>query len=621
MKLPMTSVVRRTPFRLLTPVALFGLTVVIVAGCGHEPAISARDLAAPRAVKVGGAAISSKPSPAAVKPPVPVSAAPKGRSSIRFREVERSAGIAFTHVSGNSPDKHYPTANGSGVAMFDYDGDGRLDLYFATTRNFPLDAPTTSLGNKLYQNRGDGTFDDVTDRAGVGFRGFCHGVAVGDVDNNGYPDLYLTNYGPNVLYLNNGDGTFRIARDFGAECRSWSTAAAFLDYDGDGWLDLYVSCYGHWAFDEPHTFCGNEAEGVRIYCSPITIPPAPHFLFRNRGNGTFEDVTERAGVLRRDGRGMGVVAADVNRDGRVDLYVANDMCPHFLFLNRGDGTFEDVTDTSGAALTESGHVQGGMGVDVEDLDEDGYPELFVTNFDGEYNTIHRTTDGRNFEDVSARSGIVRDSMPDVGWGCALADLDNDGWPDMITVNGHIYDNLADVGRDGEYAQLPKIWRNRGRGRFKLVADPGPFFDVGHVARGAAFGDLDNDGDIDVVINRMDSRPAVVLNESQFAHWIRLELIGTRSNRSAIGAAVVVHAGNRVLHRQVKGGGSYASANDPRLLVGLGGAERVNRVEIRWPSGRSTTLTDPALGRTHRIIEPDGLVGSNGPSATNGGRPQ
>jgi hypothetical protein len=615
----MTSVVRRTPFRPLTAAFFLGLPVILAAGCGYEPAISARDVAAARATKVAGAPISPEPSRAASKRPAPGSAAEDGHSTIRFREVERSAGITFTHVSGNSPDKHYPTANGSGVAMFDYDGDGRLDLYFATTRNLPLHAPTTSQGNKLYRNQGDGSFEDVTDRAGVGFRGFCHGVAVGDVDNNGYPDLYLTNYGPNVLYLNNGNGTFRTARDFGAECRSWSTAAAFLDYDGDGWLDLYVSSYGHWVFDEPHPFCGNEAQGVRIYCSPITIPPAPHFLFRNRGDGTFEDVTQRAGVLRRDGRGMGVVAADVNRDGRVDLYVANDMCPHFLFLNRGDGTFEDVTDTSGAALTESGHVQGGMGVDVEDLDGDGYPELFVTNFDGEYNTIHRTTDGRIFEDVSARSGIVPDSLADVGWGCALLDLDNDGWPDMITVNGHIYDNLAQVGRDGEYAQRPKIWRNRGRGRFKLVADAGPFFDVGHAARGAAFGDLDNDGDIDVVINRMDSRPAVLLNESQPAHWIRLELVGSRSNRSAIGASVAVHAGDRVLHRQVKGGGSYASANDPRLLVGLGGADRVDRVEIRWPSGRSTTLTNLALARTHRVVEPDGLVGSDAPSATDGRR--
>ena len=249
---------------------------------------------------------------------------------------------------------------------------------------------------------------------------------------------------------------------------------------------------------------------------------------------------------------MGVVAADVNRDGRVDLYVANDMCPHFLFLNRGDGTFEDVTDSSGAAVTESGQYQGGMGVDVEDLDGDGFPELFVTNFDGEYNTIHRTTDGRNFEDVSAATGIVRDSMPDVGWGCALADLDNDGWPDMLTVNGHVYDNLALLGRDGDFAQRPKVWRNRGRAGSAWSRTPGRSSSRSR-RDGAAFGDLDNDGDIDVVINRIGGLPAVLLNESQPAHWIRLELSGTRSNRSAIGTAVAVHAGGRVLHRQVKGG--------------------------------------------------------------------
>jgi hypothetical protein len=534
--------------------------------------------------------------------------------------VSASSGISFTHTSGTSAEKLYPTGNGSGVAMLDYDGDGRLDLYFATTRNLPLDARTTSQGNKLYRGRGDGTFEDVTERAGVGFRGFCHGVVAGDVDNNGFPDLYLANYGSNVLYLNNGDGTFRAARNFGAECGSWSIAAAFLDYDADGWLDLYVSCYGHWRFDEPHPFCGDESRTVRIFCPPSMIRPARHFLFRNRGDGTFEDVTGRAGVLRQDGRGMGVVAADVNRDGRTDIYVANDMCPHFLFLNRGNGTFEDVTESSGAAVTESGHYQGGMGVDAEDTDGDGYPELFVTNFDGEYNTIHRTTDGRIFDDVSAAAGIVRDSIPDVGWGCALADFDNDGWPDMLTVNGHVDDNLAQLGRDGDYAQRPKVWRNRGGCRFRLVADPGTYFTAGHAARGAAFGDLDNDGDLDVVVSHMDGRPAVILNESQPAHWIRLDLAGVRSNRSAIGTAVVVHVGGRVLYRQVKGGGSFASSNDPRILIGVGDAMRIERVEIRWPRGGRTTLADPVLDRTYRVIEPaevrpDVVI----PRASGGGR--
>jgi hypothetical protein len=532
-------------------------------------------------------------------------AAPRAEpSTLRFRDISATSGIGFTHVSGNSPEKYFPTANGSGVALLDYDGDGRLDLYFATTRNFPFDAPTTSEGNRLYRNRGDGTFEDVTERAKVGFRGFCHGVVAGDLDNDGHPDLYLTNFGPNVLYLNNGDGTFRAAVGFGAECASWSTAAAPLDFDRDGRLDLYVTCYGQWTFEGEHPFCGDEATGIRTHCSQKSILPARHFLFRNRGDGTFEDVTERAGVLRRDGRGMGVVAADINRDGWTDLYVANDQCPHFLFLNKGNGTFDDVTESSGAAYTESGHYQAGMGVDIEDVTGDRFPELFVTNFQAEYNTLHQTLDGRIFQDVSAWAGIVKDSLPYVGWGCAMADFDNDGWPDMLVVNGHVDDNLETIGRTGPYAQPAKVWRNQGGGRFRLVADPGPFFIAGQVARGAAFGDIDNDGDIDVVVNRMDQHPAVLLNESDQGRWLRLELVGTRSNRSAIGAVVEVHAGGRVLSRQVKGGGSYASSNDPRLLIGVGAAERVEKVDIVWPSGRRSSLTRPALGRDHWVREPE-----------------
>jgi hypothetical protein len=605
-------------FRQFVPVVL-SVALTVLTGCGDSSDRSGQNQAALSITASKDVRIAGNLAPADHKRSEPASGG-TDRSPIRFREVTDSTGIDFTHVSGNSPEKHYPTGNGSGVAMLDYDGDGRLDLYFATTRGFPLHAPSPSKGNKLYRGRGDGTYEDVTERAGVGYRGFCHGVAVGDVDNNGFPDLYLCNYGPNVLYLNQGNGTFRVSTNCGAECHSWSTAAAFLDYDGDGWLDLYVSCYGHWVYDEPHEFCGDEAKTVRIFCPPSMIPPERHFLFRNRGDGTFEDTTARAGVLRRDGRGMGVVAGDFNMDGRIDIYVANDMCPHFLFINKGNGTFDDVTNSSGAAVTESGHYQGGMGVDAEDLDGDGFPELFVTNFDGEYNTIHQTTDGRNFEDITAAAGIVRDSIPEVGWGCSLADFDNDGWPDMMVVNGHVDDNLAKLGRDGEYAQRAMVWRNRGRCRFRLVHDPGPFFAVGHAARGAAFGDLDNDGDVDVVINRMDSRPAILLNESDPGRWFRLELVGTGSNRSAIGTAVKVYVAGRILFRQIKGGGSYASANDTRLLVGVGQAERVNRVEIRWPSGRQSTLTDPGLGKSHRLVEPDATPGIIG-ARNQGARPK
>ena len=548
---------------------------------------------------------TSSPRPRAPRIAEPARRCPEA-SPIRFREVTQGSGIDFVHVSGNSPEKNYPTANGSGVALLDYDGDGRLDVYFATTRNFPLDAPTTSRGNKLYRNRGDSTFEDVTERAGVGYRGFCHGVAAGDVDNDGDTDLFLANFGPNLLYLNDGRGTFREAGDcFRGGGPAWSSGAAFLDYDGDGRLDLYVSCYGQWSIDGVHPFCGDEAKGIRRYCSPTQMTPARHYLYRNRGDGTFEDVTAPAGILRRDGRGLGVVAADINLDGLIDIYVCNDMCEKFLFLNRGDGTFEDLTEVSGAAVSESGSRQASMGVDAEDVTGDGLPELFATNFENDYNTLYRNLDGRSFQDVSASAGIVKDSLPYVGWGCALADLDNDGLPDMFVVNGHVDDNLAQLGQPIPQAEPAQVWRNADGGRFQLVRDAGPFFAARHVARGAAFGDLDNDGDIDVVIGRMDDRPAVLLNESETGHWLGLGLVGTRSNRSAIGATVVVRAEGRVLYRQVKGGGSYLSANDPRILVGLGSADRVEEVEVRWPSGARSKLAGLAIGRYHRIVEPEG----------------
>jgi hypothetical protein len=533
---------------------------------------------------------------------------------IRFRDVTDRSGITFVHCSGNSPEKEFPTCLGSGVALLDYDRDGWLDIYFATTRNLPFDAPDRSPGNRLYRNRHDGTFEDVTRRAGVGFRGFCHGVTVGDVDNDGWPDLFLANWGPNVLYRNNGDGTFRdvsAASGLAGPASGWSCGAAFLDYDNDGRLDLYVSHYGHWSLDAPRPFCGDKARNLRTICTPTVIEPARHVLYRNRGDGTFEDVTVRAGVARRDGRGMGVIAADLDCDGRIDLYVANDKCPNFLFRNRGDGTFEDVTETSGAAGNEAGEYQGSMGVDAQDLDGDGLPEMIVTNFRGDGAALYRNFGGGNFLEAGGPTGLLRDTKPYVGWGVALEDFDNDGRPDVFLVNGHVDDNLELFEQDIPQAEPAQVWWNRGTSGTRIalasVANPGPFFAVPHVARGAAFGDLDNDGDLDVVISRLDKLPAVLLNESPPRSWIRLELVGRRSNRSAIGAAVEVHAGGRVFHSQVKGGGSYLSANDPRVLIGLGDAERVESVEVRWPSGARSTLAGPSPRRTHALHEPDAAV--------------
>ena len=547
------------------------------------------------------------PLPATVAPPVPPVAAPPQAAepaTIRFRDATAGSGIDFVHASGNDPKKHFPTSLGSGVALLDYDGDGRLDIYFCTTRSLPLDAPDPSRGNRLYRNLGGLKFQDVTDSAGVGHNGFCHGAAVGDADNDGRPDLYLPTLGRNVLYRNRGDGTFAdITAGSGVESPGWSSGAAFLDYDGDGVLDLYVSRYAEYDPSAEQPFCGDRQKNVRIICSPFSLTPARHSLYKGRGDGTFVETTVAAGLTRRDGRGLGVVAADVDGDGRTDIYVANDGCPKFLYRNKGDGTFEDISESSGADRNAAGEVQGSMGVDIQDLDGDGRPELFVTNFRGQYNTLYRNLDGRTFQDASAEAGVVRDSLAYVGWGCGLADLDNDGRPDLLVVNGEVDDNLRELGQEATYEQPAFVWWQRPDGKFIRVADPGPYFRVPHPARGAAFGDLDDDGDLDVVVSHMQQAPALLVNESKSGHWLRVVCKPSKTNRSAIGAAVEVVAGGRSFHRQVKGGDSYLSANDPRPLIGLGPIDRVDRVVVRWPGGKTSTVEGPPVDRTVELVEP------------------
>ena len=498
----------------------------------------------------------------------------KDSSPFRFDDVRAASGVGFVHFSGMDRRKLYPTAFGSGVAMFDFDGDGRTDLYFATCTELPLG--TTRHGpNRLYKNLGDGTFRDVTESSGLGFRGFCHGIIVGDIDNDGDPDVFLCNYGPNALYLNDGAGTFRdISHAAGIDRPNWSSGGAMLDYDNDGDLDIYVANYGDWIYPRDAHRCGNDA--IPLFCSPWEIRTTKHMLYRNNGDGTFTDVTDEAGVGRADGHGFGVVAADFNGDGQVDLYVANDLNPNFLFLNRGDGTFEDVTENSGAAFDERGVAQSSMGVDAEDCDGDGRPELIVTNFQNEYTTYYQNLTGsaRNampfgrgvapvlFRDSSSAAGLVEDSKPWVGWGCALADFDNDGWPDLFVANGHIDDNRKDLAPTLSYPEPPLLYRNvpaggasgAGTRRFELsTLDVGPYIATRHVARGAAFGDLDDDGDIDIVVNHMDSAPAILRNTTPSNNrWIRLILVGTRSNRDAIGARVEVGVGGRTITRAAKG---------------------------------------------------------------------
>jgi enediyne biosynthesis protein E4 len=546
-------------------------------------------------------------------------------SPFRFAEIARESGIDFVHFSGMTEEKHFPTANGSGVAVFDYDNDGLLDIYFASATLLPLGTAVKGP-NRLFKNLGGNHFKDVTEASGLGFKGFCHGIIAGDIDNDGDQDVFLCNYGSNALYINNGNGTFKdISKEAGIAAPNWSSGGAMIDYDNDGYLDIYVTNYGRWNYPEDHRRVGDIEKKIYLYSSPRTIKTVRHLFYHNNGNHTFTDVldkviTESEEVEdpatktkkkvwrpkpRDDGHGFGVVTADVNNDGLIDIFVANDMNPNFLFLNRGNGTFEDVSETSGAAYNLNGMAQSGMGVDAEDVNGDGLPELFVTNFTNEYSTLYQNHGNGNFMDSTPFFGLASDSMPWVKWGCALSDFDNDGWPDCFFVNGHVDNNRRQLGQPVDYEEHPLLFRNVQGKRFRLATrDAGPYFDTKHVGRGAAFGDIDNDGDIDIVVNHKDGAPALLRNDTKSGnHWIRFALQGTKSNRDAIGAKIEVTAGGRTIYRQRKGGYSMQGTNDPRVTVGIGTAPEVSKAVIRWPSGIVQTLENLKVDQEHKVIEP------------------
>jgi tetratricopeptide (TPR) repeat protein len=573
----------------------------------------------------------------------PAHPAPGPSATIAFRDDAESARLVFTYHNGETPQHQIPETIGGGVAVLDYDGDGRLDVYLVQGGAFPPDdqaepgrhpdrAASVSdrsrpgspplpdgrgsaengrvsdravTGDRLFRNRGDGTFEDATDASGIAriARGYGFGATVGDYDNDGRPDLFVTRFGSYGLYHNRGDGTFEDATDRAGlgDARGWPTSAAFADLDGDGDLDLYVCHYLAWDARNP-TLCRDPRAGDRyVSCLPLGFPAEPDRLFRNDG-GRFVDVTAEAGIVDRDGRGLGVVAADLDDDGRIDLFVANDMTANLFFHNRGDLKFEEIGHTAGVASNADGGYQAGMGVACGDLDGDGRPDLAVTNFFGESTTFYRNLGGAMFADATAAVGLKAPSRFLLGFGAVFLDVDNDGRLDLATANGHIHDLRPNI----PYAMPAQLLLGGPDGRLTdVTARAGEPWSVPRIGRGLAVADFDNDGRLDLLLVAQNSPLAFFHNQTRHAgHFLTLRLEGTTSNRDAVGAKVTVTAGGRRRTAWRIGGGSYASASDPRLYFGLGPAQSVDDLDIRWPSGRVQHFAKLAADHAYHVREGD-----------------
>ena len=543
-----------------------------------------------------------------------------------FTERAAAVGLDFVHFNGMSGEFYFEEMVGSGVALFDYDNDGDLDIYLVQgamlgegkTLADALIPPRMPLPltDRLYRNdlvvRADGSrtlrFTDVTAESGLGVREYGMGAATGDFDNDGWVDLYLTRRGPDQLFRNNGDGTFAdVSARAGTRQPRWSISASFVDFDRDGWLDLYVANY---VDHDPDRECTTDL-GAREYCGPQGFMPVPDRLYRNRGDGTFADVTAEAQVAREYGPAMGVVAADLDADGWPDLYVANDMQENQLWINRQDGTFRNDALLAGVALNQAGAVEAGMGVDAGDIDNDGDDDLFLTHLDAQTNTLYVNDGGGLFEDRSTMSGLGATSVPSTGFGTLWFDFDNDGWLDILAVNGAVttVKELAEAGDPHPLHQPNQLFRNLGGGRFAdVTGEAGAALALSEVSRGAAFGDLDNDGDTDIVVTNNAGPVRLLLNNvGSRSRWLGLRLVGGSPPRDMLGARLgVFRAGGPPLWRRARTDGSYASAHDPRVLVGLGSAASAERVQVVWPSGRVEEWTDVAADQWLTLAEGTGV---------------
>ena len=526
-----------------------------------------------------------------------------------FVDISENAGVPFVHRASATPKKFLLETMGSGVALLDYDGDGFLDVYLLngarlTPGMVPGSIPeksTPEYWNRLYRNNGNGTFSDTTEAAGMAGRGYAMGVAVGDYDNDGRPDLYVTNYPSNQLFRNQGDGTFGdVTATAGVSGGGWSSSAGFFDYDRDGDLDLFVCRYMQWDFDD--VFCGRS--NLRAYCDPKHFRAISNLLYRNDGDGTFTDATDGSGVGAHPSQGLGVAFNDFDRDGRPDVVVANDGVPQSLFLNQGNGSFREEALLKGLAFDEDGNTFAGMGVDFADYDQDGWPDVLITTLSLETYALFRNLSGRAFDYVSKRSGVAAATRLYSGWGTFFFDADNDGRKDIFVAQGHVMDTIESTNSILSYLQPPLLLRNRADGFEDVSAESGRPFGNSHAGRGAAFGDLDNDGDLDLVIVNMDRRVQIFRNETTGANWISFRLKGKHSNSEGIGAEIriTLDSGDRQFAR-VSRASSYLSSSDVRCHFGLADHSSIEEVRIAWPSGVVQTLRSVGANQFLEIKEP------------------
>jgi hypothetical protein len=534
-------------------------------------------------------------------------AAVGGAPVVTFAEVPPQASrINWVHDNAHSRERFLPETVGGGGAFFDYDNDGWMDIYLVNSGTSDFYTPTTPLRNALYRNNRDGTFTDVTDKAGVAGGRFGMGVAAADYDGDGWQDLYVTNYGIDILYRNNGNGTFTdVTQKAGVSVDGWSTCAVWFDYDNDGKLDLFVSSFVH--FDRSqHRLCVDKTATQNYYCIPRIFKPRPSYLFRNQGNGTFADVSKESGVADSPGKSFGAVATDVNNDGLLDLFVANDTMPNFLFVNRGRGKFEEAGLAAGVAYGEAGKPRSGMGVDASDFDGDGWQDLFVANIDQEFFSLYRNQKELTFNDEPGE--IAPSTQLLSGWGLKFFDYDNDGDPDLFLANGHPDDMVEAKTARVKYKEPLLLFENTGRSYRNVSARSGAIFARNFSARGLSVGDYDNDGDADVLVANNGEAPLLLRNEGgNNNHWLGLQLVATKSNPAAVGALITWQAGSVKRSRLKTAGGSYLASHDPREVLGLGAAAKVESIEIRWPSGVVDKLSNLPAGAYLKVVEGQGVV--------------